>query len=114
MWEASSDPSPKRSISKGASQVSTDRPEEGLQGSGDATPGFEGKRTGQRAERHVANRRRQPGTNEEPSFETGDKVKNPRRAHEPRKRSVQATRRQDPEGRALDPRHRRGTERASP
>lgn len=45
----------------------------------------------------------------EPNFETGDKVENLRRAHEPRKRLVQAPRRQDPEGRARDPRLAVGT-----
>jgi hypothetical protein len=43
--------------------------EEGPQGSGDATPGFEGKRMDLRSERTDGNHRRQPGASERPSRE---------------------------------------------
>jgi hypothetical protein len=49
----------------------TNHPEEGPQGSGDATPGFEGKRVEQRVERPVANHRRQPGTATTSNWKTG-------------------------------------------
>jgi hypothetical protein len=46
-----------------------DHPEEGLQGSGDATPGLEGKRMDRRFERIDGNHRRQPEATERPNRE---------------------------------------------
>jgi hypothetical protein len=57
----------------------------------------------QRAERLVANHRRQPRTNAKPNREAAEKVENLMRADEPRKRSVQAPRRKHPEGPAMMP-----------